>query len=73
MKELADLGAWFSFGTGLLDPVRKKLREALRAAPPWKLLFETEAPESGSGPQGTAGVVRPRPRRWGPPRKPWAG
>ena len=58
MKELADLGAWFSFGTGLLDPVRKKLREALRAAPPWKLLFETEAPESGSGPRELPGVVQ---------------
>lgn len=58
MKELADLGAWFSFGPGLLDPVREKLRKALRAAPPWRLLLETEAPEAGSGPGELPGVIR---------------
>ena len=57
MKELADLGAWFSFGPELLDPVREKLRKALRAAPPWKLLFETESPEHGSGPGELPGVI----------------
>ncbi|MEI7530179.1 MAG: TatD family hydrolase, partial [Elusimicrobiota bacterium] len=58
MKELSDLGGWFSFGTGLLDPVREKLRKALMAAPPWKLLLETEAPESGSGPGELPGVIQ---------------
>lgn len=58
MAELAGLGAYFSFGPGLLDPKREKLRKALRAAPPGRLLVETEAPESGSGPLQLAVIVR---------------
>jgi len=48
--ELAGLGAYFSFGAGLADPKREKLRKALIAAPPGRVLFETEAPEPGSAP-----------------------
>jgi len=43
-EELACLGAYFSFGGGLTDPGRKKLRSSLLCAPPERLLFETEAP-----------------------------
>ena len=38
--------------------MREKLRTALRAAPPWKLLFETEAPEFGSGPGELPAVIQ---------------
>lgn len=45
MADFAGLGGYFSFGGALLDPKRGKLRRALLAAPPDRLLFETEAPE----------------------------
>lgn len=58
MGELAGLGAYFSFGARLLDPERGKLRKALKAAPPDRLLFETEDPESGLGPLQLAELIR---------------
>ncbi len=42
--ELARLGGFFSFGVDLMKPGRAKMRKALLAAPPERLLFETEAP-----------------------------
>ena len=42
---LAELGGYFSFSGAILDPKREKLRRALLATPPERLLFETESPE----------------------------
>jgi TatD DNase family protein len=42
--ELARLGGYFSFGGDLTAPGRARMRKALLAAPPDRLLFETEAP-----------------------------
>lgn len=62
VKDLAALGAYFSFGGDLTSPKRDKLRAALAAVPQGRLLFETEAPAPGpapwnSGPAGVAEVV----------------
>ncbi|OGR50676.1 MAG: hypothetical protein A2049_10685 [Elusimicrobia bacterium GWA2_62_23] len=57
VKELSELGAYFSFGGGLLDPTREKLRAALAAVPRGRLLFETEAPENGAGPAAVGNTV----------------
>ncbi|HAF95667.1 MAG: hypothetical protein A2X34_06040 [Elusimicrobia bacterium GWC2_51_8] len=42
IKEFSALGAYFSFGSAIMDPKRGKLREALLTVPPDRLLFETE-------------------------------
>lgn len=62
LRELAALGGYFSFGGEILDPRREKLRAALAAVPPDRLLFETESPapdEPGwrAGPAGVAEVA----------------
>ena len=62
VKAFAELGGYFSFGGELKDPKREKLRAALAAVPPERLLFETESPEGDepgwrSGPAGVAEVV----------------
>jgi len=53
LKSFATLGAYFSFGTDVLDPRRKRLREALRATPPDRLLIETDTP-AGLSPTANA-------------------
>ena len=60
--ELAGLGAYFSFSGAVLDPEREKMRKALLAAPPERLLFETESPGPAlpgrrPGPQGVVEVI----------------
>ncbi|MBI4351095.1 MAG: TatD family hydrolase [Elusimicrobia bacterium] len=60
--EFASLGAYFSFSGAIMDVKREKLRKALRAAPPERLLFETEAPAADapgwrSGPAGIVEVL----------------
>ena len=62
VKAFAELGGYFSFGGELKDPRREKLKAALAAVPPERLLFETESPEGDapgwrSGPAGVAEVV----------------
>ena len=62
IKEFSSLGAYFSFGAAIMDPGREKLRKALLAVPPERLLFETEpigpeAPGPGSGPQGMPAII----------------
>lgn len=59
VKELAGLGAYFSFGGELTSPGRDKLRAALAAVPRDRLLFETDAPATGGAPwhAGPAGVT----------------
>ncbi|HBA62079.1 MAG TPA: hypothetical protein DCZ92_14940 [Elusimicrobia bacterium] len=58
VKNFANLGAYFSFGGGIMDPKREKLRAGLAAVPPERLLFETEAPErSAPGPAGLGAVL----------------
>jgi TatD DNase family protein len=42
---LLDLGAFFSFSAYAADPARKRMREAIRACPPDRLLAETDAPD----------------------------
>jgi len=44
IKDFAALGAYFSFGAAVLDPRRDRLRNALRATPPDRLLIETDSP-----------------------------
>gem|GEM_PF-799993 len=44
VKSFATLGAYFSFGADILDPRRARLREALHATPPDRLLSETDTP-----------------------------
>lgn len=44
LPELTALGGYFSFAGTVLDPARKRAREALRAAPRARLLLETDAP-----------------------------
>lgn len=56
VKDFAALGGYFSFGGAIADPGRERLRAALAAAPADRLLFETEAPDTG-GPAGVAAVV----------------
>jgi len=60
--EFASLGAYFSFSGAIMDGKRAKLRRALQAAPPDRLLFETEAPDADapgwrSGPAGVVEVI----------------
>jgi TatD DNase family protein len=56
VKDFAALGGYFSFGAGITAPGRERLRAALAAVPADRLLFETEAPDTG-GPAGIAAVV----------------
>jgi len=56
IKDFAALGGYFSFGRAITEPGRERLRAALAAAPADRLLFETEAPDSG-GPAGVTDVV----------------
>lgn len=55
----AALGGYFSFSGAILDPKREKLRRALLATPPDRLLFETESPEPDAPGwrAGPAGIV----------------
>lgn len=62
VKDLAGLGAYFSFGGEIMSPGRDKLRAALAAAPRDRLLFETESPSPGAaawraGPAGAGDVA----------------
>ncbi len=62
VAELASLGAYFSFSGAIMDAKREKLRRALPAVPPERLLFETEAPAADApgwraGPAGIVEVV----------------
>ncbi len=62
VKAFAGLGGYFSFNGELLDPRRERLRAALAAVPPERLLLETESPEPDapgwrSGPAGMAEVA----------------
>jgi TatD DNase family protein len=62
VKDFAGLNGYFSFGGDITDPKREKLRAALAAVPPDRLLFETESPEPGAegwraGPAGLAEVL----------------
>ncbi|HAH32720.1 MAG TPA: hypothetical protein DCL44_10450 [Elusimicrobia bacterium] len=45
IEEFSSLGAYFSFSGAVMDAKRKKLREALLAAPSERLLFESESPK----------------------------
>jgi TatD DNase family protein len=45
MHQLLDLGACFSFSAHAADPARKRMRDAIRACPPDRLLAETDAPD----------------------------
>jgi TatD DNase family protein len=45
VAELEPFGAYFSFNGGQLKPGHKKVREAVRATPPDRLLIETDAPD----------------------------
>lgn len=47
-KNLAAMGGYFSFGFEIMDPEREKARAALRAAPPDRLLFESESAGSAA-------------------------
>ncbi len=44
-RQLLKLGAHFSFSAYALSPRRKRMREAVRACPPDRLLIETDAPD----------------------------
>ncbi|MEI7481609.1 MAG: TatD family hydrolase [Elusimicrobiota bacterium] len=61
---LSRLGAYFSFSGEMMNPRREKMRRALLTAPPKRLLFESESPESDAKFQdltpseGLAGVIR---------------
>ncbi len=57
---LADLGAWFSFGGAALLPSRPKMRRALTAIPPDRILLETDSP-SGHGGRGMPAARHPDP------------
>lgn len=59
VRELAELGGYFSFGGEIMDPRRERLRAALKAVPRERLLLETESPEPDSPPwrRGPAGVL----------------
>ncbi|MFP4105553.1 MAG: TatD family hydrolase [Phycisphaerae bacterium] len=58
LEEFADMGAYFSFAGNVLEPKRKKAREALAAVPAERLLIETDAPDM------------PPPERFGPHNRP---
>ena len=63
LNSLARLGAYFSFSGEMMNPRREKMRRSLLTAPPKRLLFETESPETGpqgrrSGPQDLPEVIR---------------
>lgn len=62
VEAFSALNGYFSFGGEIKDPKREKLRAALAAVPPERLLFETEAPGPGvpvrtDGPAGVTEVV----------------
>ncbi len=62
VKAFAALGGYFSFNGEILTPGRERLRAALAAVPPERLLLETESPEPDapgwrSGPAGVAEVA----------------
>ena len=44
VRELADLGAYFSFNPSFLDPRKERQREAFKRIPAHRLLCETDAP-----------------------------
>jgi len=78
IPELASLGAYFSFSGAIMDGKREKLRRALLAAPPDRLLFETESPGADapgwhSGPAGIAEVVAAAAEMLGRPSEELAG
>jgi len=56
VTDFAALGGYFSFGAGIAAPGRERLRAALASVPADRLLFETEAPDTG-GPAGITAVV----------------
>ena len=63
VNALARLGAYFSFSGEMMNPRREKMRRSLLTAPPDRLLFETESPETGAhgrrpGPEDLAEVIR---------------
>ncbi|MBN2712934.1 MAG: TatD family hydrolase, partial [Planctomycetes bacterium] len=45
MKQLAEMGAYFSFAGEILLEKRTRAREALRLVPPERLLIETDSPD----------------------------
>lgn len=45
LHQLLDLGGYVSFSAYAGDPCRKRMREAIRACPPDRLLAETDAPD----------------------------
>lgn len=45
LRELADLGGYFSFSAYAADKKRKRMRDAIRACPADRLLAETDAPD----------------------------
>jgi TatD DNase family protein len=45
IPQLVDLGAYFSFNSGQLNPKAKTARDAIRAVPAQRLLIETDAPD----------------------------
>jgi len=53
IKDFAALGATFSFGADVFDPRRERLRKALLAVPPDRLLIETDTP-AGLSPASNA-------------------
>lgn len=54
VNSLARLGAYFSFGGGMMNPRREKMRRSLLTAPPDRLLFESEPPHFRSGEVGNS-------------------
>lgn len=45
VRPLVDLGAYFSFAGGILDPKRSRAQEALLRVPSHRLLIETDSPD----------------------------
>ncbi|MCG8551849.1 MAG: TatD family hydrolase, partial [Desulfobacterales bacterium] len=43
-KQLANLGVYLSFAGNVLDPKRKKAREAIKVVPEDRLMLETDSP-----------------------------
>jgi TatD DNase family protein len=45
VKRMVPMGGWFSFSGYFLQPRKAKVREAFKAAPPERLLLESDAPD----------------------------
>ena len=74
VKNFTELNGYFSYGGGIMDPKREKLRAGLAAVPPERLIFETESPERSSpGAAGLGEVVGAAAKLLGRPAEELAG